>query len=265
MPRVVPSLFVFTTFCAALLPSKHLAAADAPAEPPRLSLGFFGNDVGLRYFAVDRLRRELKLSECQVSIIENLRVKLIADRDSSLKSLSIVKGRPVSDDDREKLRSIGSEERKRVQDALWGILSESQFNRVEQLALQTEGLNFDPTGAPIADMLRLSADQRTALARLKHEWWHGPRPQLEVSREQKESFNDSIAKLEKRIAEILTDDQRHRLEELQGPKADALIEEIRTDIGERLESARERAQAKSAGTNEGSNDGKSESTPPDSK
>jgi hypothetical protein len=269
MRRFDRSALLLIGFCATSLLTENLRAEEPSPEAPKLGLGFFGGPLGLRYFSTDAVRKELKLSDVQVSAIEELRAKLKADSDSLRKSLNIVEGQLLPDEALRRgndLSALSAQQHKLIDDKLREILDKSQFERVRQLGLQMENgpLEIKINRSQLAGILRLTDDQRADLTRLMRQFWEERRAEAKLPGGPKESFEEFEAKLEKRIAEVLTEEQRRRLEELKGPKADALVAEIRADVSKRAQTLFERQQAKRAAAGD-SKSRKPESTPSDNK
>jgi hypothetical protein len=239
-------LLLFGLCAASIL--THRAVADEPSgEPPKLDLNFFGNAFGLPYFAKDGVRKELKLTDAQISAIKELHDKLKVETDAFYKSRKVAEGQKSSDDDRKGVRLFYNEQIKRIDAKMREILSEAQFRRVEQLDLQLRPPISSLTTGPLPDILNLSGEQRDRLKGLKSEWLDDvPVPGGKEAGHASENSQSSLERIEKRMMEVLTDEQRRRLQKLKGPNADVLIAEIKTDISNRINSAVKKAEAKRA-------------------
>jgi len=233
--------------CAALILT-HRAAADEPSgEPPKLDLNFFDNAFGLPYFSKEGVRKELKLTDAQTSAIKELKGRSEVETDAFYKSLNGAEDQRSSDEARKGVRSFYNEQNKRIDAKLREILSEAQFRRVEQLDLQLRPPLYSLTTGPLADILNLSAEQRDRLKELKSKWLDDvPVPGAKQAGQPSENSQSSLERIEKRMIEALTDQQRRHLEQLKGPSADVLIAEIKADISIRFDSAVKKVDAKRA-------------------
>ena len=250
--------------CAALILTNQAAADEPTREPPKLDLNFFGNAFGLPYFSMDGVRKELKLTDTQISAIKELRDKSKVETEAFYKSLKVAEGQGSSDEHRKLARSFYREQFKRIDTKLREILSEAQFRRVEQLDLQLRPPLYALTTGPLPDILSLSAEQRDKLKALANEWEDVPVPSGKGAGPSSENSQSSLERIEKRMMDVLTDEQRRHLEVLKGPNADVLIAKIKASIPNRFDSAANKADEKRA-VHGSSEPGKSETVPADSK
>jgi hypothetical protein len=239
-------LLLLIAICPMLLLAENLLGEEPARDLPDLGLGVFNAPSWLPHFSIEAVRKEIRLSDKQLSAIDELKAKLKAESAEFRKSVAVVADNPVAEEDQKRIRHFYSQLNKQAEDGLREILNKSQLQRIQQISLQMERGGYAIRRPPLADILKLSDNQRTEIANLDRKFWEERRAEAKAPVEPKESFDDALVRLDKQTAAILTEDQRRRLQELKGPSADAIIAEIRADVAKKLEAAAERARAKRA-------------------
>jgi hypothetical protein len=160
--------------------------------------------------------QELRVSEEQRAKLEILveKIRLSEDIHAGNPDPEIIKRR--ADDIPRKVRQLEEV----AQAGLARILSSEQMARFEELQVQDRGLRRNLLDKRVSDRLGLSAEQQEKIRRLNSS---NPRPgdrKTKLSEEELKAWRDRGTKITEEIFDVLTPEQKARLENLQGPKFD---------------------------------------------
>ncbi len=168
--------------------------------------GGMGGPVSMaRLASIDKVQDALKLTDDQKA-----KIKTISDEGrKQMEEMRSAGGQP----DFEKMRKIGEDSTAKVN----AVLDEGQQKRLMGIFVQVAGTRavMDPA---VAKELNITDEQKTKF----HEAM-GPPP----GGGDRQSFADRRTKMEKEIMDLLTSDQKQKLESLKGEKVDIDMSQLR--------------------------------------
>jgi hypothetical protein len=215
---------------AALAAATGVASGQQKGRGGRGGFGFGGGGGSLVTLAANEaVQKDLGLSGDAAGKLSSLREDYLAASQKEYQSagVSFQGFQNLSNDERQKLQEkmaeIGRKLSAEFNPKLKGLVSADQFKRLEQIQLQANLRNQGPsalTGNEVASALNLTDDQKKKLNDLN----------TEFDRKQRELFSgggfdrDAFAKLRdertSKTVEVLTADQKEKLNTLKGPAFD---------------------------------------------
>jgi hypothetical protein len=214
--------------------TSEIQSADA-GPPPNLGLGSFRSEIGLRYFSIDKVRKDLQLTDEQIGGIAKLQKASVEDLKKDQASFKDARA-ATFEDLRKKMNSLREIRQNRIEQRLRIILNEKQIERVGQLALQLSGARTLASKA-VADALNLTDEQRNKLREMKEtalqesiDFQHA-HPNLSVQ-ETANRIGEFRQRSEKQIMEILSPEQQKQFDELKGQRLELTPGELRGAVGD---------------------------------
>ncbi|HTU19505.1 MAG TPA: hypothetical protein VMG10_15700 [Gemmataceae bacterium] len=168
--------------------------------------GFGGGTLGL--LTQKSVQDELKLSDEQVTQVKELQEKQRGNR-ADFQGLS-----------REEIQKKMAERRKAENEAVAKILKPEQLKRVKQIALQQPGAIGNPE---VAKALKITDEQKGQIREIQMKAFEEMRG-LGRDEEARTKRQELMKKTNEKVLGVLTDEQKTKLKEMQGPKFTGKIE-----------------------------------------